>query len=111
MPGFSDAHIHLMTGGAQLDSVNLKDAATPEEFARRIGERARTLTKGQWVVGGNWDEQGWAGAPLPTRQAIDALTPDTPVFVSRYDEHMSLANSAALRLAGSRHRRQTRRAA
>jgi predicted amidohydrolase YtcJ len=100
MPGFGDAHIHLMTGGAQLDSVDLKDAATPEEFARRIGERARTLTKGQWVLGGNWDEQGWAGAQLPTRQVIDALTPDTPVFVSRYDEHMSLANSAALRLAG-----------
>jgi predicted amidohydrolase YtcJ len=100
MPGFNDAHIHLMTGGAQLDSVDLKDAATPEEFARRIGERARTLTEGQWVLGGNWDEQGWAGAPLPTRQMIDALTPNTPVFVSRYDEHMSLANSAALRLAG-----------
>ncbi len=100
MPGFSDAHIHLMTGGAQLDSVDLKDAASPEEFARRIGERARALAKGEWVLGGNWDEQAWPGAPLPTREMVDALTPDTPVFVNRYDEHMSLANSAALRLAG-----------
>jgi predicted amidohydrolase YtcJ len=100
MPGFNDAHIHLMTGGAQLDSVDLKDAATPEEFARRIGERARGLARGEWVLGGNWDEQGWPGAPLPSRQMVDALTPDIPVFVTRYDEHMSLANSAALRLAG-----------
>jgi predicted amidohydrolase YtcJ len=100
MPGFNDAHIHLMTGGAQLDSVDLKDAATPGEFARRIGERARATARGEWVLGGNWDEQGWPGAPLPTRQQVDALTPDTPVFVNRYDEHMSLANSAALRLAG-----------
>jgi predicted amidohydrolase YtcJ len=100
MPGFNDAHIHLMTGGAQLDSVDLKDAATPEEFARRIGERARRLDRGEWVLGGNWDEQAWPGAALPTRQMVDALTLDTPVFVNRYDEHMSLANSAALRLAG-----------
>ncbi len=100
MPGFNDAHIHLMTGGAQLDSVDLKDAATPGEFARRIGERAKSAAKGEWILGGNWDEQGWPGAPLPTRALVDAVTPDTPVFVTRYDEHMSLANSVALRLAG-----------
>jgi len=100
MPGFNDAHIHLMTGGAQLDSVDLKDATTPDEFARRIGERAHALAKNEWVLGGNWDEQAWPGAPLPTRQMIDQVTSETPVFVNRYDEHMSLANSAALRLAG-----------
>lgn len=100
MPGFDDAHIHLMTGGAQLDSVDLKDAPSPAEFARRIGQRAKSIAKGEWILGGNWDEQAWPGAPLPTRELVDPLTPDTPVFVSRYDEHMSLANSAALRLAG-----------
>jgi predicted amidohydrolase YtcJ len=98
--GFNDAHIHLMTGGAQLDSVDLKDAATPSEFARRIGERAKAAAKGEWILGGNWDEQQWPGAPLPTRALVDVATPDTPVFVTRYDEHMSLANSVALRLAG-----------
>ena len=100
MPGFEDAHIHLMTGGAQLASVDLKDAATPAEFARRIGDRAKQTGRGEWMLGGNWDEQRWPGAPLPTRGLIDAVTPNTPVFVDRYDEHMSLANSAALRLAG-----------
>ena len=100
MPGFDDAHIHLMTGGAELDNVALKDAATPEEFVRRIGERAKAVPKGEWILGGNWDEQGWPGAPLPTRALVDGVTPDTPVFVTRYDEHMSLANSVALRLAG-----------
>ncbi len=100
MPGFNDAHIHLMTGGAQLDSVDLKDAATPSEFARRIGQRAKATAKGEWILGGNWDEQQWPGAPLPTRALVDVATPDTPVFVTRYDEHMSLANSVALRLAG-----------
>jgi hypothetical protein len=100
VPGFEDAHVHLMTGGAQLDNVDLKDASTPAEFARRIGDRARQTARGEWVLGGNWDEQAWPGAPLPTRELVDAVTPDTPVFVNRYDEHMSLANSVALRLAG-----------
>jgi predicted amidohydrolase YtcJ len=100
MPGFEDAHIHLMTGGAQLDSVDLKDAATPAEFARRIGERAKRTAQGEWILGGNWDEQRWPGAPLPTRELVDSVTPATPVFVDRYDEHMGLANSVALRLAG-----------
>jgi hypothetical protein len=100
MPGFEDAHIHLMTGGAQLASVDLKDAATPAEFARRIGDRAKQTAQGEWVLGGNWDEQRWPGTPLPTRELVDAVAPDTPVFVNRYDEHMSLANSVALRLAG-----------
>jgi hypothetical protein len=100
MPGFNDAHVHLMTGGAELDSVDLKDASTPAEFARRIGERAKNTAKGEWILGGNWDEQQWPGTPLPTRELVDGVTPATPVFVTRYDEHMSLANSVALRRAG-----------
>jgi len=100
MPGFHDSHIHLMTGGLILDAVDLKDAASPAEFARRLGDRASRTPPGEWVLGGNWDEQGWPGAPLPTRQMIDEVTRDTPVFVNRYDEHMALANTLALKLAG-----------
>jgi predicted amidohydrolase YtcJ len=100
MPGFNDAHVHLMTGGAQLDSVDLRDATSPDEFARRIGERARATAAGEWITGGDWDEQRWAQPSLPTRELVDRLTPDTPVFVNRYDEHMALANAVTLRLAG-----------
>jgi len=100
MPGFNDAHIHLIEGGMQLDNVDLKDAASLEEFARRIGERAAATPKGEWILGGNWDEQGWMPAVLPTKALIDPVTPDTPVFVGRYDLHMGLANSVALTLAG-----------
>ncbi len=59
MPGFHDAHVHLMMADMQLDAVDLKDATTPGEFARRIGERAGATPKGEWVLGGNWDEQAW----------------------------------------------------
>src|SRR3954469_17087356 len=98
LPGFNDAHVHFVDGGVQLDSVELKDASSTEEFAKRIGERAQQRP-GEWVVGGDWDDQKWTPAQLPTRQMIDAVTGTTPVFVGRYDGHMALANSAALRLA------------
>src|SRR5512146_1683028 len=100
VPGFNDAHVHFVSGGLQLDSVNLRDAASPEEFTRRIAERAKITPQGEWITGGDWDEEKWNPPHLPTREMIDAVTPHTPVFVSRYDGHESLANSVALKLAG-----------
>ncbi len=100
LPGFNDAHVHFLSGGLQLDSVDLKDAASPEEFTRRIAERATITPQGEWITGGDWDDQRWSSPRLPTKEMIDSATGDTPVFVSRYDGHMALANSAALKLAG-----------
>ena len=100
MPGFNDAHVHLLSGGFGLLSVDLRDAKDEAEFARRIGEHAKTLPKGAWIENGNWDHEAWPSHQLPTRQLIDGVTPDNPVFVNRLDGHMSLANSLALRLAG-----------
>ncbi|MGB6384484.1 MAG: amidohydrolase [Terriglobales bacterium] len=100
LPGFNDAHVHFTDGGAQLDNVELNDATSPQEFARRIGEHATKTAKGEWVLGGDWDETKWNPAELPTKELIDAATPETPVAVSRYDGHMVLANSLALKLAG-----------
>jgi predicted amidohydrolase YtcJ len=100
LPGFNDAHVHFVDGGAQLDQVQLNDANSPQEFARRIQERAAKTARGQWLVGGDWDETKWSPAQLPTKDLIDSATPDTPVSVNRYDGHMVLANSLALKLAG-----------
>ncbi len=100
LPGFNDAHVHFVSGGMQLDNVQLKDAATPQEFVRRIAERAAKTPKGEWITGGDWDEQLWNPPQLPTKEMIDAVTPHTPVLVSRYDGHAVLANSLALKLAG-----------
>jgi predicted amidohydrolase YtcJ len=100
LPGFNDAHVHFVSGGMQLDNVQLNDATTKEEFAMRIAERAKKTPKGEWILGGNWDETKWNPPEIPKKELIDPLTPDTPVFVSRYDGHMVLANSAALHTAG-----------
>jgi predicted amidohydrolase YtcJ len=100
LPGFNDAHVHFVSGGLQLDSVQLNDATSAEEMKRRVGARAARTPKGEWMTGGDWDETKWSPPQLPTRELIDPVTGETPVFLSRYDGHMGLANSAALRAAG-----------
>lgn len=100
LPGFNDAHVHFLSGGFQLSSVDLHDATTPREFAERIRSFASKLPEGRWVVGGIWDHERWPGSPLPTKELIDEFTPNRAVFVSRLDGHMGLANSYALKLAG-----------
>ncbi|HEX6184922.1 MAG TPA: amidohydrolase family protein, partial [Pyrinomonadaceae bacterium] len=100
LPGFNDAHVHFLSGGFQLSSVDLRDAGTPQEFAERIRRFSEKLPKGRWITGGDWDHERWAGAPLPTKELIDAFTPDRAVFVNRLDGHMALANSYTLKLAG-----------
>ncbi len=99
VPGFNDSHVHFMETGAQLSSVDLRSARSPEEFVRRIKEFAAKLPKGRWILGGQWDHENWTPNNLPTAALIDAATPDNPVFVNRLDGHMALANSLAMKLA------------
>src|ERR1700757_4624980 len=100
LPGFNDAHVHFIQGGAQLDQVQLTDAASPEEFAKRIATQAKKTAKGEWILGGRLDETKWPKQELPTKELVDGVTGSTPIFVDRYDGHEALANSAAMKLAG-----------
>lgn len=99
LPGFIDDHTHFMGGGFQLGSVNLREAANGKEFADIIAARAKK-DPGRWITGGDWDHDRWPGGELPSRVLIDKFTQTTPVFVSRYDGHMALANSFVLHLVG-----------
>ncbi|HZH33623.1 MAG TPA: amidohydrolase, partial [Pyrinomonadaceae bacterium] len=100
LPGFNDSHLHFLDGGLQLSSVDLRDAKSPQVFAERIKSFAAKQPKGRWILLGMWDHENWSPAALPTKELIDAATPDNPVFVMRLDGHMALANSLALKLAG-----------
>jgi hypothetical protein len=100
VPGLMDEHVHFLSGGYQLSSVDLRDATSPQEFVGRIKAFAAERKPGEWILGGDWDHEKWPGAPLPTRQWIDSVTPRNPVFVSRLDGHMALANTLALKAAG-----------
>jgi predicted amidohydrolase YtcJ len=100
LPGFNDAHVHFSDGGASLGSVQLVNVTSLKEFVHRIADYAARTAKGEWIRNGEWDETKWSPAKLPTRQDIDAVTPDNPVAIDRYDGHMVLANTKALALAG-----------
>src|SRR3954451_11428552 len=100
LPGFNDAHVHFIQGGAQLEQVQLTDAGTPEEFAKRIAAQVKKTSLGEWILGGRWDETKWPKPELPTKDLVDSVTGDIPIFVDRYDGHEALANSAGMKLAG-----------
>lgn len=100
VPGFNDAHVHFLSGGKQLSSVQLRDAKSKEEFVNRLNKFASKLATGRWITGGDWDHENWPGAPLPEKEWIDTVTSQNPVFISRLDGHMALANSVALRIGG-----------
>jgi predicted amidohydrolase YtcJ len=100
LPGFNDAHVHFADGGAALTAVQLNDATSLKEFVKRIADYAAHASPGEWIRSGNWDETKWNPAALPTRQDIDAVTPNNPVSLDRYDGHMIIVNSKVLALAG-----------
>jgi predicted amidohydrolase YtcJ len=99
LPGFIDAHVHFLEGGLRLASVQLRDARSRDEFVNRIRAFAATVPAGTWITGGDWDHSLWGGE-LPSRDWIDPVTPNHPVWINRLDGHMNLANSAALKAAG-----------
>lgn len=99
VPGFTDSHLHFIDAGRWLASVQLRDVRSREEFASRVQKYGETLPPGAWITGGSWDNSLWGGE-LPTREWIDTVTGDRPAWLARVDGHMSLANSAALKLAG-----------
>ncbi|MCZ7612303.1 MAG: amidohydrolase [Ignavibacteriaceae bacterium] len=102
LPGFNDSHLHFTSGGNYLLGINLRPALSKEEFVEIIQSYIlrRTLSESSWVTGGRWDHELWQDKSLPTKDLIDPVTENTPVFVSRIDGHIGLANSKALELAG-----------
>ncbi|MBH09304.1 MAG: amidohydrolase [Candidatus Marinimicrobia bacterium] len=98
-PGFIDNHVHFMSGGFQLSSVNLRNVDNKAEFQKRIKTHADSLPKGIWMQGGDWDHELWGGN-YPDKSWIDDVVSDRPVLLGRLDGHMALANSKALQMAG-----------
>src|ERR1019366_7655941 len=99
LPGFIDNHTHFLGGGYQLASVNLRNVKSQPDFISTLKEYATAHNDNRWIQGGDWDHEAWGGN-LPTRNWIDSVTGNHPVFINRYDGHMALANSIALKLAG-----------
>lgn len=99
LPGFIDSHVHLIFGGLQMGRVNLHGIKRKEDFVMRVKEALKEKLPGDWLLGGGWNNDIWGGE-LPAASWIDDITRDNPVWFSRMDGHMGLANSLALKLAG-----------
>lgn len=100
VPGFYDSHLHFLGGGRSLSLIDLKDAKDEAEFGTRLREFDKNTPRGRWIVGGLWDHDHTFKGQLPTAATIDKYVKDRPVFIRRYDGHMGLANTAAMKLAG-----------
>jgi predicted amidohydrolase YtcJ len=99
MPGFIDAHAHLINGGLSLDQISLSDAATIDDIKDTIRVWAEAHPERDWITGRGWYYQPFNGA-MPTRQMLDALVPDRPAYLIAYDGHTGWANTKALKAAG-----------
>ena len=99
-PGFTDAHVHLSGIGAREMNLNLEGTTSLEDFLARVKVRVDSARPNQWVTGRGWIETFWKPPVFPTRQDLDKIAPNNPVVLTRADGHASIANSAALRLAG-----------
>lgn len=100
IPGLTDSHTHILSGGLMLAQLNLRDVADKDAFIRAVGEEAKRKKPGEWIRGGRWSVESWKSPQPPTRAWLDPVTGDVPVFLQRMDGHQALVNSAALKLAG-----------
>lgn len=99
LPGFIDCHLHILAGGERLFHPNLRNAKSKEEFKEIIKNNIKRYKPGEWILGGDWNNENWGG-DLPSKEWIDEITSQNPVWIKRLDGHMGLANSLALKIAG-----------
>lgn len=99
LPGFIDSHVHFIDGGLQLARVPLRGVTSKDDFIARIKEAVRDKHPGQWILGGGWNNGVWGG-DLPAAAWLDDISHENPVWLSRMDGHMGVANSLAMKIAG-----------
>jgi len=98
LPGFNDASTHFVDGGLALDQVDLADATTVEEIQARVQVWAESHADARWIVGRGWHPS--ALATPATRQLLDAVVPDRPVYLVSSDRRSAWLNSKALQRTG-----------
>ncbi|KAJ1287093.1 hypothetical protein BS78_03G403900 [Paspalum vaginatum] len=99
LPGFIDSHVHFIEGGLQLARVPLRGVRSKDDFIARVKEAVTDKHPGQWIFGGGWNNDVWGG-DLPAAAWLDDISPENPVWLSRMDGHMGVANSLAMKIAG-----------
>ncbi|GCE26356.1 amidohydrolase [Dictyobacter alpinus] len=99
VPGFIDAHIHLLETAYRSQRVDAAACTSEDQVADLVRERASTTPVGHWIQGSHWDRNVWTDSNFPTRASLDAAAPEHPVALSSKDGHLLWVNSRALELA------------
>ena len=100
LPGLIDAHAHLHSLGEELTSLNVTGTKSFEEIIEKVAKRVESSEPGEWIVGGRWDQNDWEDKSFPIHDALSAVSPDNPVYLTRIDGNAAFANAKALELAG-----------
>jgi predicted amidohydrolase YtcJ len=98
-PGFIDAHCHFTGYATDLWKCDLTGTKSFQEIIEKLNAYANE-SKTQWLYGRGWDQNDWAVKEFPSKQQLDELFPDQPVFLKRVDGHAALINQKALDIAG-----------
>ncbi|MGV9456229.1 amidohydrolase [Streptomyces sp. NPDC003635] len=99
LPGFQDAHVHPVPAGLELTQCDLTGAKTAAESVAAVRAYAKAHPEREWITGGGWSMEAFEGG-TPTRELLDAVVPDRPVYLPNRDHHGAWVNSRALELAG-----------
>ncbi len=100
LPGFVDAHGHVMELGTRAYELDLSGAKSLDEALAMIKAYAAANPDRKWITGGGWNQEIWGLGRFPTAAELDSAVPDRPVWLARVDSHAGWANSEAMRLAG-----------
>jgi predicted amidohydrolase YtcJ len=100
LPGFIDAHIHLLSTAYRAHYIDAADCTSEEQVAELVRQRASETPAGKWIQGGRWYKDVWPGKHFPTKASLDAAAPNHPVVLWSKDGHLLWVNSLALQRAG-----------
>jgi hypothetical protein len=100
LPGFIDAHIHLLSTAYRSHHIDAVNCTSEEEVAELVRQRAASTPFGQWIQGGRWYKDTWPRQHFPTKASLDAAAPNHPVALWSKDGHLLWVNSLALQRAG-----------
>ena len=100
IPGLHDNHVHLMQAGMLDKYADLYHAGSPKEAADIMKDFAETIPDEEWIIGIGWCRLGWENTDHPTKDVLDAVIPDRPVFLLDYELHGAWVNSKALEVCG-----------
>ena len=99
LPGFIDAHIHLVSEAYRTWYIDAEGSASEDAVVALVRQRAEQMPAGQWILGGQWDKNLWPGQRFPTKASLDNAAPEHPVALWSKDGHLLWVNSLALQRA------------